>query len=144
MNPDETFRELRLVAQVLNSLVPDPNAQMEYDALADAIFWSDERPALSAHNPDAFFCLRRVARYRTTLVLGDPDNKHLPYWLEAEKPFPNWPGFRLDRRTPSDSLKRFYERSRSEAMRTILERFDHSREAEGDITDFGKLGGNND
>ena len=45
--------------------------------------------------------LRGVWRYRSSLITGEPAEKHRVNREETQRLFPNWPGFLPERRDPS-------------------------------------------
>jgi hypothetical protein len=94
------MREYQKLAKFLNNLPTDPNARVSYDVFADALIWSDEVPPQDFPDRLSFSAadLRGIWRYRTTLILGRPEEKRRDAWDEAMKCFPNWPGFDLTRR----------------------------------------------
>jgi hypothetical protein len=88
------------LAPFLELLKKDENAKFFYDLFADALVWSDEVPPPDFPNRVSFNTaeLRGLWRYRTTLILGQPDEKRRPAWEKAIECFPNWPGFDPKRR----------------------------------------------
>ena len=112
-------------------------AEIGYDVLSDAITWSDEYPSDLAGRLEEFDCIKILLRYRTSVLMGDPDESFKPYWDRAMELFPNWAGFRPSRLVASDELKEFYEHSKKHDMRylkKILRCSDLDREASpGDL-----------
>ena len=108
------------VAAVMDRVRELPDAQIDYELLADAIVWSDEYPS-----PDEveemyeFQCIKILLRYRTSVLLGRPDDTFQPYWDHARRLFPNWAGFTPARLVPSDELKAFYERRSKRDLRRL-------------------------
>ena len=89
------MRDYSILARFLQGLQKDDNARFFYDLCADALVWSDEVPPIGSPDCDTFNApdLRGVWRYRTTLILGRPEEKRRLAREEARKHFPNWPGF---------------------------------------------------
>jgi hypothetical protein len=97
------------VAAEMNNVRELPNAKIDYDLLADAIIWSDEYPSNPTRPMYDFQCIKILLRYRTSLLLGTPDETFKVYWDRAKELFPNWAGFTFSRLVPNDDLKKFYE-----------------------------------
>jgi hypothetical protein len=114
---DDLLQSLQVIAPQMNVLRRRWLARLHYDAIADALWWSDERPKLT-HLRD-HWCLRLLFRYRTSLILGEPDLNCEPAWLEATRSFPNWPGFHPSRCQPNKRLVAFYAKCRDETARQI-------------------------
>lgn len=79
----------------MEALHVSPSARVDYHLFADAIYWSDEIP--QEIDPPTENYLRPVLRYRTTIILGAPDEKWRRFWDEAMRQFPKWIGFRAER-----------------------------------------------
>jgi hypothetical protein len=97
------MRDYQKLACFLDALQQDENARMFYDLFADALVWSDEVPPADFPGRESFMAsdLRGLWRFRTTLILGQPEEKRRLGWEEALKWFPNWPGFDAKRRAPA-------------------------------------------
>ncbi|MCC9608318.1 hypothetical protein LOC68_10885 [Blastopirellula sp. JC732] len=109
------------VAQVLNLLTIQDGAEIRYDMLSDALYWSDEIPRDSGDNFD-FACLQPVFRYRMTLMLGDPDVEFQTAWEIARGMFPKWPGFctgRCSQNADLTALYREYHKKAVDALRLL-------------------------
>jgi hypothetical protein len=115
--PDELIAKLDTIAGAMNALVKSSEATIQYDMLAGALWWSDERPAIGQIEDSD--CLRPVFRYRTSLIISEPEPAYLPYWLAARKAFPQWPGFDLERCRPDESLVALYRRSSARALLSL-------------------------
>lgn len=89
---------LKTIAPLLQSMSKDPHARVFYDITADALIWTDEFPLIA--DSDAISCLRYVLRYRTSVILGQPEVRYERYWSEVAAMCPNWPGFILERKSP--------------------------------------------
>lgn len=96
---DVILVKLRTLAPRLNQLTFLQDAGCFYEMLSGGLVWMDEIPDVSTLPVGTFEGLRGVIRYRTTLILGEPDEGYHALWLEAQKLFPNWPGFAADRRS---------------------------------------------
>lgn len=90
---DSILTKLRVLAPTLNQLALVQDAECFYEILSGGLVWVDEIPDLSTLPAGTLEGLRGVIRYRTTLILGEPDQQYHEYWSEARKLFPNWPGF---------------------------------------------------
>src|SRR5215213_4162251 len=55
-------------------------AFMQYHGLADAIWWSDEMLLWPRPTADEENALRCLMHFRTTLILGQPDESLRPFW----------------------------------------------------------------
>lgn len=110
------MRDFQALARFLNGLPHDGSASICYDAFADALIWSDEVPPQDFPDRVSFNAseLRGVWRYRTTLILGTPEENRRAAWEEAMKCFPNWPGFDPKRR--DSSLASTFRAMQEEAM----------------------------
>jgi len=71
-----TLTKLRTLAPKLNQLVLLPDAEYFYEMLSGGLVWEDEIPDLSTLPARSFEGLRGVIRYRTTLILGEPDEQY--------------------------------------------------------------------
>lgn len=94
---DEIERQLTHIASVMNSLRATPEAQMSYDAVSDALVWSDELPRPGQFRVRELWCLRPVLRYRTSVILGNPEGQFRVAWEMAQCLFPDWAGFEPER-----------------------------------------------
>lgn len=109
-------QQLQDIAADMNAMQYRVDAAVGYDLLSDSLLWSDEMPELGDHRPRDFWCLRPVLRYRTTLILGDPDTDFEEYWSAAQIHFPRWAGFQLSRCTKDLDLAKCFETLRSDGM----------------------------
>jgi hypothetical protein len=116
------FAELDRIANEMDQTRILPDATVSYDVLADALAWSDEYPRNIGGRLAEFDCVKLLLRYRTTLLLGKPDDFFKPYWDHARERFPSWAGFGSTRLTTTEELRTQYEHDRKWAMRR-LERF---------------------
>jgi hypothetical protein len=97
------MRDYQQLASILDGLKQATDARLHYDLFADALVWSDELPAPEDRPTAGMIAhqLRGIWRYRTSLILGEPEQKFRAAWEEAQKCFPNWPGFEPTRRDVS-------------------------------------------
>jgi len=103
---DEYFDCLETIAPRMNSMRYDVSAELRYDMMSDALWWSDERPAFN--DAKDHWCLRPVLRYRTSVIVRSPEAEGLRFWDRARELFPEWPGFHEFRKTSSKELLEFY------------------------------------
>lgn len=106
--------QLAQVAAFLQELRPSVAASVMYDMASDALVWSDELPAPGVVRVRDLWCLRPVLRYRTTVMLGEPDRQHEDVWNAAQRLFPNWTGFATCRQ--STELAKIYTALRAETV----------------------------
>jgi len=101
---------LREIADAVKSCVREPDAEMQYDVMSDALIWTDEYPEPSA---DVGFSklsvLRLLLRYRTTVLLGNPDPSLSEYWEVGKQLFPTWPAFAQERCSPRREFTQYFE-----------------------------------
>jgi len=83
---------------------------MRYDLMSDAIVWEDEIPTLFIGDS---LVIRLLFRYRTTVLLGNPDRELECYWRHGQSLFPEWPGFNPSRNRPSQELLKFLENAKA-------------------------------
>ncbi len=112
----ERLKELRQLAAVLNRLPRDPEARLNYELMSDALIWSDELPAPSEREGWEANCMRGVFRFRTTLILGKPEEKFREGWELLQKLCPLWPGFLPDRQKPDPAKIRLFEESSAKLL----------------------------
>ena len=119
---EAAVEQLAVVAERMRALKPAPDAALFYELMSDALVWNDEIPDLEKGDLRDFHCLRFVFRYRTTVMMGRPDERYQPLWEEARRLFPDWPGF--DPRRQTAELRPVYERFVEQAKADIRELFD--------------------
>ena len=129
------FERLSRIAGEMNRTRVSPTAQVHYDLLADALVWSDELPCEISGRRGEFDCIKLLWRYRTTMLLGKPDNSFRPYWVRARAIFPNWAGFHFSRLKATEELVEFYRREHDRGIRSLEECVNvderHDRRPEG-------------
>jgi hypothetical protein len=92
---------LSSIAPLMGRLARSPDAAFLYDKLSGGILWQDEFPDLRAlRTMRNWSVIRFLFRFRTTLILGEPDDELRPCWEKAQQLFPSWPGFDPQRRSP--------------------------------------------
>jgi hypothetical protein len=118
---DDLYERLQSIAPHMNTLRRRWFARVRYDMLADALWWSDERPDFS--DAEDHWCLQPVFRYHTSLIVGVDEHEWLPFWRRAMELFPKWPGFHPSRTSPNEKLAAFYKRESKSAIDSFLECF---------------------
>lgn len=111
----ERQQALLAIAPVLNRLAVDPNARVQYELMSDALIWSDELPPLDEKGVD-FACIRAVFRFRTTLMLGKPDERYRSDWDLLASLCPQWPGFLPERRAPDEDRIQLFTEKRDKLL----------------------------
>jgi hypothetical protein len=98
--------------QVLPESSNTRNPKMEYHALADGFFWTDE--GLTEIDWELSHAFRYVIHYRTSLITNSNKSNELCYQVYelAKKHFPNWVGFQKNRCTQNEELAARIERIR--------------------------------
>ncbi len=94
-----SFEALDKIAPKLNQLREDPNARVHYELMSGGLVWSDELPSWDQLETGESHCLRAVWRFRSSLIMGTPEEKHRASWERAQEVFPDWPGFLPQRRS---------------------------------------------
>ena len=69
----------------LTRLKRSESSKVRYELLSGSLVWSDELPSDSGYNKD---CLRYVLKYRTGLIIGEPDSAFATVWQEALRLYP--------------------------------------------------------
>lgn len=73
------------------------DAELRYDMMSDAVYWSDEPPAIDSHEAiEAVWALRPVFHHRVCVMLARP-SPYAHLWELARDLFPMWIGFAHDR-----------------------------------------------
>lgn len=110
------LHDLRALAPLMPSRTPGRLRVPRYDGDADALYWSDELPRIDARLESV---LRPVLRYRTSLMLGEPDERWAAYWEAARSIFPHWIGFDADRRRPTWFRRVYFRRAQARLAKII-------------------------
>jgi hypothetical protein len=118
----EPLAQLRTIADRMRQLKPIPEATVFYELTSDALVWSDEIPDLETGDVRDFHCLRYIFRFRTTVMMGAPEERFRSLWETAQTLFPGWPGFDLQRQAVE--YRPVYERFCEQAKADIRELFD--------------------
>ncbi len=104
------------IADEMNRTRASSKPEISYELFADALVWTDEYPEGYKQRLGAFDCIKLLLRYRTTLILGNPDALLKPYWDEARALFPQWAGFDAARQREDERLRAIYERYHSDGL----------------------------
>ncbi|MFN3192896.1 MAG: hypothetical protein ACE361_20470 [Aureliella sp.] len=119
---DELLDRLDSIAAQMNACRRSWFARLNYDMMADALWWSDERPNFA--DAEDHWCLRPVFRYRTTLILDAPEPQWKPFWDRSLELFPKWPGFHDSRTSPNSKLVAYLQKHSDAAMADLDELLD--------------------
>jgi len=111
---DDLLARLTAIAPILNSLPFNPEAECFYELMSGTLVWRDELPHVP---PDQLCPMRFLFRYRTTLILSQPDPGLESFWHVATRLFPQWPGLHESRR--STSLAAFYKQKKAKWDRQL-------------------------
>jgi hypothetical protein len=103
------------LAASLNSLKASDLAELRYEVLSDSLYWSDEIPDEAFESDDGVEYIRAILRYRTGIIIGEPDPDLHELWTAAMRLFPNWPGFDAARRRQDRDLQEAYRERSSRA-----------------------------
>lgn len=106
---EHLFNDLYRIASSMEAMAKRTDAAVFYDLLSGSIIWSDELPKTA---PVSLDCLRFVLKYRTGLLVGEPQPSLELFWQEASRRFPNWIGFSSERTKYSEELVRYYVQER--------------------------------
>lgn len=105
MVPKDWLSELESFADILEHLPHQPEASVMYEIMSDALVWSDE---VGHQIRGLTWAVRPLFRYRTSMLIGEPDDRFAEEWEAAKRIVPGWIGFRPERCTPSKELKELY------------------------------------
>jgi hypothetical protein len=121
-------------AAILNQLPRDSQAVVRYELMSDGLVWTDEYPRSQGLGNSEIGYLRILWRFRSSLIMGSPDDKWRTYWDEGQCLFPNWPGFDPARSDPK--WRSHFAEYREKAMRgwEELDREYQSRQADEEET----------
>jgi hypothetical protein len=91
-----------------------------YDMLSGALVWTDECKRWRQRTPvEVVWALRSLWAYRTSLMLDEPREELVEYWRFGLQHFPDWVGFRPNRRRPTKRLLRIYRRVDVETRKCV-------------------------
>ena len=109
---------LREISEMMNKLSEKQAKLPKYEFMSDALFWDDEFPERKLRKPkwEAFGTMRLVLRYRTTLILGRPEDDYKKAWDAAQALFPHWVGFAVSRCEENMMLADEFRRLRAVAF----------------------------
>ena len=113
---NQLVEALSALAPSLARLEKSESAKVRYELLSGSLIWSDELPSDSGPDKD---CLRYVLKYRTGLIIGEPESAFATVWQEAVRLFPTWIGFLPERTTYSHELADFYHSERSRLFKQL-------------------------
>lgn len=87
------------VINAIKNLKYDPDASCCYEVMSGGLLWTDEitNDILLA---DDNYTFRYLFAYRASLILGKENKNLRPVWEQMAIQFPNWPGLRVERRSP--------------------------------------------
>jgi len=113
-------------AEHLNAIDrPGSSPTVNYDFMSGGLVWSDET---NQTTPAVVICaLRYLVAYRTSLMLNEPREELASFWDRGLSLFPQWVGFRPDRRQPTPELLRIYRRGDT-SLRWCLRTLDRELE----------------
>jgi hypothetical protein len=119
----DAYRELTEYADHLNSICrPRWFAGPFYEVLSGAVIWTDEKKRKTPVK--VVWSLRFLWAYRTSVMLNEPREELAEYWRFGLSKFPEWVGFRPERRLATPRLLRIYregEASVRELCRLAME-----------------------
>ena len=98
------------VVAVLRMARFDPSAGPSFELFSGSFIWDDENYmelALLCNEMKCRACIEAVA-FRSSLILGRPNEEFRGSWEELKQVCPEWPGFRAERQ--SESLRAELER----------------------------------
>jgi hypothetical protein len=111
------LEKLTVLAPKMTALRLRRCAVLRYLSFAAAVYWSDEMPRRL--DDDEEDIVRILLRYRTTLILGQPDKELEPYWEAAKQCFPGWIGFSAARVAPNPSVVDFFHDQKERSLRAF-------------------------
>lgn len=108
---------------------PERSPKVFYDCMSGALIWSDET---NSETPiKLIWALRFIFAYRTSLMLNEPRGEFESMWNLGVSLFPNWIGFRPDRRHATRELMVIYQRGKG-GLDEFIEETDRLIEEETD------------
>ena len=100
---------------------PNSSPTLFYEAMSGGLAWSDEIPRDAP--VEVIWGLRPLGAYRSSLIIGEPQEKWRSYWEECVALFPHWIGFRPERSRSSPEVLSVLKRGQKQLKR-CLERTD--------------------
>jgi hypothetical protein len=118
----DPFQTLADHAAQLNALSsPGEGPKVSYEVMSGALIWSDETDGKTPI--ELIWALRYLVAYRTSLMLNRPREELRPMWDHGLSLFPDWVGFRPERRQPTPHLLQIYRRG-DVSLRKCLRRLE--------------------
>jgi hypothetical protein len=102
----ELQRHLDSLVPFLAQLKRDSAAEVFFDMMSGALVWTDEK--VTGVTPEQMGSLRAILRFRTSMILDQPDPRFQRLWERFEKICPYWIGFDRSRCESSEGLVRTY------------------------------------
>src|SRR4051812_29605574 len=101
-------------AAVLQAARYDPAARPGLELLSGSFLWGDEcyLKFIAACRARGCLVYWEPVVFRSSLIMGRPDESSRRGWEELQRACPDWPGFRPERR--SESLRAELERQMAE------------------------------
>ncbi len=87
--------------EALSRSLYSPSALPRYEMMRGMLVWADEAPAHPRDYAPALCLHGDLGIYRTSLIIGRPEEVLLSLWERARERLPHWPGFRPERCEPS-------------------------------------------
>jgi hypothetical protein len=114
----DPVRRLTDHAEHLNAICsPALSPKIAYEIMSGALIWSDET---NRDTPvEVIGALRFIFAYRTSLMLNKPREELKPMWELGLSLFPNWVGFRPERRQATPDLLQIYRRGHVSLMKCL-------------------------
>ncbi len=136
---------LRRIAEAMNrTSLLDPAAMPKYHFLSGAVVWPDELPSEAVNNSAEFYPVRYLWNHRSMLTMS-MTSEYAAWWEHALRYFPNWVGFRDERRLLTPEFVKEFERGKhqTEEFLRAIARFcpsirDEARD-QGDTVNGSKL-----
>ncbi len=101
----------------LDSIIPHlkvlsktKDAKRFFDLMSGGFVWSDEK--IYGLTENELGCLRAIFRYRTSLIVKEPDHRFEELWKDLKLKCPSWIGFDIERCSASDDLIAEYRKIR--------------------------------
>ncbi len=117
-------------------LIYDPAAEPHAELMSGSCMWPDE--ISQEWCTPCIWKMREWFHLRYQLTVGEPvPPEALECWQQLEQEYPNWPLFRLERRSPeiAERVRQMVNRNRRQACIAFerLEREFRSRQTEGKL-----------